>query len=666
MVAQQSVMVSPGSPNTALPITTSAGILNLDHYKYLRSLLPPVPHFIESLSFTDLNNWECQIYVNLVTESDCMKWLADFEEKTSTDWRVDHEASRSLPKVKGCNWQMVYRCVSPDTKKDCTAQLEMRIFSQEEGRPRSGKQHPCEVNINFYHLHATSQSLLSVTESFKSQDIPSHLKEGFEGYFQETMSPVQPGLTTATVELSAVRSGSQGTEGHTPQQVQLQLKAPSIKTGGIVGAGKDQVCNLLEVGAKLDRAFDLLRSMLGGGATGAGAVTHFLDKFDRLRGDRQQLEDALSSFGGQWDWLVTPDTTVGTGVSSVISQGQQDTDDTQSKQSNSPLGSPGRKRHKKIKREPEEVLASSEPLAQQVFNTNIVGGQVVLQTNQPSSGTPDAPDLKRRKRARCGNCSGCVNRDKTQDCRQCRNCLDQKRYGGPGRLKKACIKRQCAVITQMIGGEPSPEQKPVSSSPPVTVKTEPPPPVFVKSEPQETAVTLAARTEANQGHTVTIGGQSVSLLGPGSQTFSSGGHTVSLVGSQPASGAQTFSIGGQTYSLVGSHAPPQTVSIGGQTVSLGGPPVTTNSASATTTTPTTGSSSGTPISASTLLSWPGAQYPPGTFQVQPQQPVQFVFQPAPGFSTSSGQPVQVQYTTQLGTQQLESLVSEASRHHGVG
>jgi len=132
-----------------------------------------------------------------------MKWLADFEEKTSTDWRVDQDGSRGLNKVKGCQWQMLYRCVSTDSKKDCTAQLEMKIFAQDEGRGKHGKQHPCEVNINFYHSHNISPTLLSVTESFKSQDIPSHLKEGFEGYFQETMSPVQPGLTAAaTVNIS--------------------------------------------------------------------------------------------------------------------------------------------------------------------------------------------------------------------------------------------------------------------------------------------------------------------------------------------------------------------------------------------------------------------------------------------------------------------------------
>lgn len=210
----------------------------------------------------------------------------------------------------------------------------------------------------------------------------------------------------------------------------------------------------------------------------------------------------------------------------------------------------------------------------------------------------------------------------------------------------------------MIANEISPEQKAtvlhsVQVSPPMTVKTEPQQVYTVKSEPQETAVTLATRAET--GQTVTIGGQTVSLVG-GGQNFSTASQTVSL-----ASGGQTFSIGGQTYSLVGSQGTGQTV-VSLAPVSMGGSAVTTTTPSGgqTNTTNSTG-----PLSASTLLSWPGAQYA-STFQVQPQQPVQFVFQPAQGFSSSSAQPVQVQYTAQIGNQQLESLVSEASRHHGVG
>ena len=32
--------------------------------------------------------------MNLLTESDCLKWLGDFEEKTNTEWKVDKDATR--------------------------------------------------------------------------------------------------------------------------------------------------------------------------------------------------------------------------------------------------------------------------------------------------------------------------------------------------------------------------------------------------------------------------------------------------------------------------------------------------------------------------------------------------------------------------------------------
>ena len=37
---------------------------------------------------------------------------------------------------------------------------------------------------------------------------------------------------------------------------------------------------------------------------------------------------------------------------------------------------------------------------------------------------------------RCGKCQGCENWRKKIDCKKCKHCLDQKRYGGPGKLKK--------------------------------------------------------------------------------------------------------------------------------------------------------------------------------------------------------------------------------------
>ena len=50
---------------------------------------------------------------------------------------------------------------------------------------------------------------------------------------------------------------------------------------------------------------------------------------------------------------------------------------------------------------------------------------------------------KKRVR-RCGECTDC----KMADCGMCIYCLDKKKYGGPGRKKKCCEKRQCVAINK--------------------------------------------------------------------------------------------------------------------------------------------------------------------------------------------------------------------------
>ena len=37
-------------------------------------------------------------------------------------------------------------------------------------------------------------------------------------------------------------------------------------------------------------------------------------------------------------------------------------------------------------------------------------------------------------------CQGCLR----SDCGDCTNCKDKKKFGGPGKKKKACIKRLCS------------------------------------------------------------------------------------------------------------------------------------------------------------------------------------------------------------------------------
>ena len=126
------------------------------------------------------------------------------------------------------------------------------------------------------------------------------------------------------------------------------------------------------------------------------------------------------------------------------------------------LSSPKSKKKIKLDEKEVSVLAGTP---QSVFSTSMVGGQLVLTPQHSPAplshnsvpkvtyhGVDSMDSDKKRKRPRCGNCSGCLN----LDCLKCRNCLDQKRYGGPGRLKKACDKRQCVMMTQLTaGGAPS-------------------------------------------------------------------------------------------------------------------------------------------------------------------------------------------------------------------
>ncbi|XP_077388659.1 lysine-specific demethylase 2A [Festucalex cinctus] len=47
----------------------------------------------------------------------------------------------------------------------------------------------------------------------------------------------------------------------------------------------------------------------------------------------------------------------------------------------------------------------------------------------------------RRRRVRCKICAGCCRKE----CGDCQFCLDMRKFGGPGRMKKGCIMRQCLM-----------------------------------------------------------------------------------------------------------------------------------------------------------------------------------------------------------------------------
>ena len=47
---------------------------------------------------------------------------------------------------------------------------------------------------------------------------------------------------------------------------------------------------------------------------------------------------------------------------------------------------------------------------------------------------------------RCMQCVGC----KSDDCGVCIFCKDKKKFGGPGKRKKACIRRACIAACQKV------------------------------------------------------------------------------------------------------------------------------------------------------------------------------------------------------------------------
>ena len=56
-------------------------------------------------------------------------------------------------------------------------------------------------------------------------------------------------------------------------------------------------------------------------------------------------------------------------------------------------------------------------------------------------GTESLPVATRQ--TRCKNCPGCLR----QNCGTCTNCKDMKLFGGPAKLKQACMLRTCQKLT---------------------------------------------------------------------------------------------------------------------------------------------------------------------------------------------------------------------------
>ena len=226
-------MTSSNTSTTSNPnvIVSQNPNMHSDHYQYLRTLLPPFPHVIEKLSFTDLNSWGCSINLALLTSTDCLKWLAEFQDITKTEWKVEKNLSSNT--VTGGNgdpnisWGVIYRCdpsakkhnsnanhVNQSYPKDCTARLEMKIINthQNQQHPdqpiKINRQYPCTVNIHFYHNHKTVTSFPSSSSFTSTYSLPtSSSVQHSTREFHTTNVMIPSATTTISTTNNAINNG---------------------------------------------------------------------------------------------------------------------------------------------------------------------------------------------------------------------------------------------------------------------------------------------------------------------------------------------------------------------------------------------------------------------------------------------------------------------------
>ena len=619
--ALMSTTTAAAAANTT---TNNNGVLqmNLDHYKYLRTLLPTIPHVIDSLSVSDANSWECTIYAALLTESDCLKWLMEFQDNTKTDWKAEIEnellAAAERHKQVGAgvvHYGKVYRCVGSAyqdaggeelIRKKCPAKMEIKVLNTAEvERKGKSKQYPCQVHISFYHNHTLSMtinggllstSVCSATATavaeFKVQQqlldqatTSSTLKDQYEYFLPNNNIGDAADQATAAVNLSAIqpppphhhhnqRHHQQQHEQHQaltvllPQQTHQQQLQPTTYQGP-----STVVFDLEDVSKKLDCILGMLKLMLKKTGTSCAAVKQFTDHFDSLKGDEEALETALCNFGRNAAAVATSATgmTLTTleaaqvpHVPSAVTTVASSLMGHQEEMSAATLSTPHWTMTPVLPQdnshvEGDDAAAGMEELDHcgddsgsgdaerkaaeaQLSNVGAAVSDAVaktlkkLKTNRRKPKTAlsgvlpgmiDPVTGKRRKRSRCGSCLGCMNRDKTQDCRVCRNCIDQKRYGGPGRLKKACVKRSCIIMATQEGLEPIPAKSALKTSlgsSSSTVSSESPPAVQehqllggttialpIHPLPVATAPAAAAAAAAATTATTTLSQQPVTL-----------------------------------------------------------------------------------------------------------------------------------------------------------
>lgn len=96
------------------------------------------------------------------------------------------------------------------------------------------------------------------------------------------------------------------------------------------------------------------------------------------------------------------------------------------------------------------LCIDKDPSLVTVFFEKKENKEVEKEVHQKQPRKPTGKKGVKKHSRRCGECVACL---REVDCRKCRFCKDMPKYGGVGRIRQKCIKRQCLKYSRILYAE---------------------------------------------------------------------------------------------------------------------------------------------------------------------------------------------------------------------